>query len=672
MVSTSDWIRGVNIGGWLVLERFITPYLFAITDCHVRGEFCYYPGQIDAPPDHNNYCDLYNKCKPHRFESVTGVVDYPVDEYTLLQSFETPDIARRYLDLHYEHFVTRQDVALLKQHGVTHVRVPLGHWILGSVANRNPDDANGNDSSDTSSSNPHSDADQDQSQSPYVQAHGWLYLIRFVNWCREEGIQVWPDLHTAPGSQNGFDNSGQLLASATSPPTCVHWSGNATLVQQTLDTVLAIAQQIKVDGMEDVITGMGILNEPFGDCDRDVVREYNNKALQGIRKILGNQTAVYMGDMFNATKWNDGSWWVNEDHTFLDSHYYHVFAEEPRALSPRQHIAYVCRKNYRDTVSCCYDDAPNNTIPASTNHGISRIIGEWSASFDTLVVAKLDSVMTSIADHQVALEMDRVISPERMDFLKNFVQAQMVTYEAAKPTVMTGTNEEVEQQSVSRGWFYWTLKMEGGAFAEWDFLRGLREGWIPSIPLNATVASVDLYGTCEDILRRTKDDMSIVQIFPDPSTLPVHETKKNWQGVVIDDDLVVSHGESLNTGHEEDDTPTTNVVDSTESKAASNKDSKDRTGGTDSNTISIKPAEIMTPTKSVPSTTNETVDAKSNKHQNGIYFWFPLIALAFFVYAIKMVFFPNSLFPTNSMTAKERREYEPIGSPPGSDLQLTV
>ena len=31
-----------------------------------------------------------------------------------------------------------------------------------------------------------------------------------VGWCKEEGIQVWPDLHTAPGSQNGFDNSGHL------------------------------------------------------------------------------------------------------------------------------------------------------------------------------------------------------------------------------------------------------------------------------------------------------------------------------------------------------------------------------------------------------------------------------------------------------------------------------
>jgi hypothetical protein len=349
-----------------------------------------------------------------------------------------------------------------------------------------------------------------------------------------------------------------------------------------------------------------------------------------------------------------------------------VFAEEPRALSPRQHIAYVCRKNYRDTVACCYDDAPNNTIPASTKHGISRIIGEWSASFDTLVVAKLDAVMTSIADHQVALEMDRVISPERMDFLKNFVQAQMVTYEAVTPTVMTGTKEEEQQQSVSRGWFFWTLKMEGGAFAEWDFLRGLREGWIPSIPLNVTVASADLYGTCEDILKRTKDDMSIVQIFPDPSTLPAHTAKKNWQGVVIDDDLVVSHGESLHSEGENDDTHTTNSVDHVKSKTASDKDSKGGSGGPGSNTITTTIVDVMTPTKPVTPTTKETGDAKSIEHQNAIYFWFPLIALAFFGFAIKMVFFPSSIFPTNSIPAKERREYEPIGSPTRNDLQMTV
>ena len=208
-----------------------------------------------------------------------------------------------------------------------------------------------------------------------------------------------------------------------------------------------------------------------------------------------------------------------------------VFAEEPRALSPRQHIAYVCRKNQRDTVACCYDqsNATDNKPSSVPAEGISRIIGEWSAAFDTLVSSKLDSVMASIADHQVALEMDRVLSPERQDFLKNFVQSQMVTYEAAPV-------------GVSRGWFFWTLKMEGGAFAEWDFMRGLQEGWIPPIP-KPNVSSVDLYGTCEHILLGTKDDASILAIFPDPSTLPKH--LNNWQGVNIDDDLVVSHGESL-------------------------------------------------------------------------------------------------------------------------------
>jgi glucan 1,3-beta-glucosidase len=286
-----DWIRGVNIGGWLVLERFITPYLFAITDCHVTGNFCYYPGQIDAPPHSNEkYCDLF-RCKPHRFPSATGATDYPTDEYTLMQSFATPDIARKYLDQHYENFVTQDDVKTLHEHGVTHVRVPLGHWILGT----------------------------DEENAPFVTAHGWLYLVRFVGWCREYKIQVWPDLHTAPGSQNGFDNSGHLLPGK---PTCHNWSSNQTLVQNTLNKLLRIATQIRDDGLTDVITGIGILNEPFVDCNRTVIRDYSIKALQGIRSILGPDTSVYLGDMFNATKWNDG-WWLNETNTFLDSHYYH-------------------------------------------------------------------------------------------------------------------------------------------------------------------------------------------------------------------------------------------------------------------------------------------------------------------------------------------------------------
>ena len=70
--SSSSWIRGVNIGGWLLMERFITPYLFALNSCHIEGELCWYPGQLSAPPTsspQHQYCNLY-ECQPHMIDNV--------------------------------------------------------------------------------------------------------------------------------------------------------------------------------------------------------------------------------------------------------------------------------------------------------------------------------------------------------------------------------------------------------------------------------------------------------------------------------------------------------------------------------------------------------------------------------------------------------------------------
>jgi hypothetical protein len=306
--------------------------------------------------------------------------------------------------------------------------------------------------------------------------------------------------------------------------------------------------------------------------------------------------------------------------TTTSSLLYPVFAEEPRALSPRQHIAYVCRKNHRDTVACCYEDAPKHTLPSQ---GISRMIGEWSASFDTLVVAKLDTIMTSIAEHQVAIEMERELSSDRKDFLRHFVEAQMVTYEAAAVS------------GLSRGWFYWTLKTEGGAFAEWDFLRGLREGWIPSIP-PSNVSSVDLYGTCEEIMMSTKDDMSFVDIFPDPSTL---EHQANWQGVLINDDLVVSHGASFKTNHVPFSPAPTLGSHETPTKATHTQSS-------------TKIMQTIIPSSDINSLPSDS-DSKHNAMHHS--FWFPLLASLFFIGAVKIVFFRRHNLRDH--------QYERIGSP---------
>ena len=75
----------------------------------------------------------------------------------------------------------------------------------------------------------------------------------------------------------------------------------------------------------------------------------------------------------------------------------------------------------------------------------------------------------------------------------------------------------------------------GGAFAEWDFLRGLREGWIPPIP-EPHVSSESLYGSCYDIYNKTDDSYSIVDEYPDPRTLDWNQ----WQGWTSNDDFVMS------------------------------------------------------------------------------------------------------------------------------------
>ena len=150
---------------------------------------------------------------------------------------------------------------------------------------------------------------------------GWGYFVRLLKWCREENIQVWPDIHTAPGSQNGLDSSGKVLPS----PTCSHWSNNTEHVERSLKVVQDLTTAIDTMGLVDVISGIGVLNDPFLDCDKHVIETFYDRSLQIVRRNLGENTAVFIGDLFNATQWNNG-WWTDRNkykNTYLDSHYFH-------------------------------------------------------------------------------------------------------------------------------------------------------------------------------------------------------------------------------------------------------------------------------------------------------------------------------------------------------------
>ncbi len=77
-------LRGVNFGGWLVLERWMTPRLFSGTDAR--------------------------------------------DEYTFMQT----DDARAKIDSHRKSFVTESDFRWLNRHKIDLIRLPVGYWVLQS------------------------------------------------------------------------------------------------------------------------------------------------------------------------------------------------------------------------------------------------------------------------------------------------------------------------------------------------------------------------------------------------------------------------------------------------------------------------------------------------------------------------------------------------------------
>lgn len=78
-------MRGVNLGGWLVLEKWLTPGIFSGTNA--------------------------------------------ADEYTLSKTSE----GMRRIKNHRQTFITEKDFRWLNDHGINFVRIPVGYWVFDSI-----------------------------------------------------------------------------------------------------------------------------------------------------------------------------------------------------------------------------------------------------------------------------------------------------------------------------------------------------------------------------------------------------------------------------------------------------------------------------------------------------------------------------------------------------------
>lgn len=104
-----------------------------------------------------------------------------VDEWTLCNVLGNQTAHDEVLKPHWDSWVGLADFQKIKASGFNLVRIPVGHWAYDDLG-------------------------------PYARGAA-PYIDKAIGWARQTGLKVMIDLHGAPGSQNGFDNSGHRVRS---------------------------------------------------------------------------------------------------------------------------------------------------------------------------------------------------------------------------------------------------------------------------------------------------------------------------------------------------------------------------------------------------------------------------------------------------------------------------
>ncbi|EIW86986.1 glycoside hydrolase family 5 protein [Coniophora puteana RWD-64-598 SS2] len=379
----SEKVRGVNLGGWLVLEPWITPSLFDDTG--------------------NNAI---------------------VDEWTFGQ-YQDYNNAHGTLVNHWNTWITEDDFAQIAAAGLNHVRLPIGYWAFDVGPGE-----------------------------PYIT--GQLpYLQKAIQWAANHNLKLIVDLHGAPGSQNGYDNSGHRI-------NYPGWQSNQTNIDRTDAIIKTIVSM--VDGQTGTVPIIAPLNEPAGydgDAILSAAKQYWLDSYGNIRYPPGvapTNTVELIHDCFQPLSywkgWQTGSSFQG---VAMDTHIYQMFSDQNNALSYQGHINQACGQ-------------------ASSLSGFDLwlIVGEWTpAATDCAkylngrgVGSRYDGSYAGspgVGSCNGLTGSGSTFSSSYKTFLRQFWEAQVISYEKG-----------------GQGWIQWTWKAEDAD--EWTYQAGLKYGWIPSNP----------------------------------------------------------------------------------------------------------------------------------------------------------------------------------------------
>jgi len=320
-------------------------------------------------------------------------------EWTYCQYLKNDTTKMDALRNHWNNWVTEEDMLRLNQLGITHLRIPIGYWSMMTQE------------------------ELEAKEEPYLTGQ-WPVLVRALQWAKKYNLKAIIDLHAAPGSQNGWDNSGRQGM--------VNW-GTGDTVNRTLELLERLAMgilQLEMDNTTSgVVIGLEVMNEAFpykmhGGIDT-VVDHYIRSYPIVRRHLPASKYWFVIEGAFSEPHWVNFMASPEYEKVYLDIHVYHCFDDGLRRAPYATHLDITCNQ---DSLK-----VPSQTLPT--------FVGEWSVAW------KVESNFAA---------GEPFPTEDQQQFMREFCLSQMKVYGS---------------------FFWWNFKTEHAPM--WDYFLGVDNGWIP-------------------------------------------------------------------------------------------------------------------------------------------------------------------------------------------------
>ena len=387
------YVKGVNLGNWLVLEKWMSPALFAGTTAE--------------------------------------------DEYYLPRQL-SPEVYEARIQIHRSEYITERDFATMKRIGLNTVRIPIPYFIFGD-------------------------------RPPFI---GCIEeLDKAFSWAEKYGLQILIDLHTAPLSQNGFDNGGICGV--------CKWSQTPEEVDFVLNLLEKLAERY---GQRKGLFGITPINEPvtepmwttmnvpgrYAPVDPELakgsapntmefLRDFYTKAYARIRAHIAPDKYVVFHDAFRLKDWKEFVTKPEFENIILDTHQYLMMAEAFGCAQTLDGYLKYIQENYAKDI-------------AEVREYVPIVCGEWCLF------------------NSAAVGMDTKGGQTALNGM-DFTESQGMSDEEKRQIYMALAKAQLAAWQNGSGFFYWSYKLLLDTVNEanwrgwdcWDLGKSVDEGWFPAM-----------------------------------------------------------------------------------------------------------------------------------------------------------------------------------------------